>query len=153
MKRLLFLITIITISFNALAQDITGEWNGLLKVQGMKLRIVFHISKTDNRYAAAMDSPDQGAKGIPMSAVTFVNNVLTLEMKAASIKYISETISSDSIKGTFAQMGQKFPLNLYRKEVVQQKPKRPQEPTLPYPYKSEDITFYNAKDNIRLYMD
>lgn len=32
------------------AQGITGQWNGALKVQGIQLRIVFHISKTDTGY-------------------------------------------------------------------------------------------------------
>ncbi len=150
MKNIILSITLLFGVFTASAQDITGEWNGLLKVQGMSLRLVFHIAGDTNGYTATMDSPDQGAKGIPVTSVSFVNNVLTLEIAAAQIKYTSESVNTDSITGTFSQMGQKLPLNLYRKAVTQVKPKRPQEPSLPYPYKSEEITFVNEKDNIKL---
>lgn len=150
MKNIILSITLLFGVFTASAQDITGEWNGLLKVQGMSLRLVFHIAGDTNGYTATMDSPDQGAKGIPVTSVSFVNNVLTLEIAAAQIKYTSESVNTDSITGTFSQMGQKLPLNLYRKAVTQVKPKRPQEPVLPYPYKSEEITFVNEKDNIKL---
>ncbi len=150
MKKILlsiaFMITVFTVS----SQDVTGDWNGILKVQGMSLRLVFHIFPIQNGYKATMDSPDQGANGIPMTTVTFNDNVLTLELSSASLKYTSESISSDSITGTFSQMGQKFPLNLYRKVVAQVKPKRPQEPALPYPYISEDVTFLNKKENFKL---
>ena len=53
------------------AQDITGQWNGVLNIQGMNMRIVFHISKIDNGYASTMDSPDQSAFGIPVTATIF----------------------------------------------------------------------------------
>ncbi len=92
-------------AFGALAQDITGEWNGVLSVQGMKLRLVFHVSKTDAGYTATMDSPDQGAKGIPMTSARFENKVLTLEHGLAQIVYAGTVDASDSIAGKFTQVG------------------------------------------------
>ena len=70
--------------------DITGEWNGKLKVSGMQLRLVFHVSKAENAYSATMDSPDQGAKNLPMSKVKFEDNTLTLEMASAGIEYVGK---------------------------------------------------------------
>ncbi len=150
MKKIILSIALLFAVFTVSSQDITGDWNGVLKVQGMSLRLVFHITPNENGYKATMDSPDQGANGIPMTAVTFKDNILTLELSSASLKYTSESISTDSITGTFSQMGQKLPLNLYRKVVAQVKPKRPQEPALPYPYNSEEVTFYNEKGKIKL---
>ncbi len=136
---------------NVNSQDITGTWNGKLTVQGgISLRLVFNIEKTDEGYKATMDSPDQGAKGIPMSSAVLENNVLTLEMSAAGIKYVTTEISKDSIVGTFSQMGQKFPLNLYREVKEPEKLVRPQEPLPPYPYNAVDIIFPNEKENIKL---
>ena len=40
---MLLLFGVVFMTFGALAQDITGEWNGVLSVQGMKLRLVFHV--------------------------------------------------------------------------------------------------------------
>ena len=149
-SKSLFISLFIIFSICVFGQDITGEWNGLLKVQGMSLRLVFHIASNENGFKATMDSPDQGAKGIPVSSVSFLNNALTIEISAAQIKYTSESIFTDSIIGTFSQMGQKLPLNLYRKAIAQVKVKRPQEPSLPYPYISEEVTFINDKDKIEL---
>ena len=131
-------------------QDITGDWNGSLKVQSMQLRLVFHVTKTDAGYSATMDSPDQGAKGIPMSKATFENSILTIEMAAAQIEYTGKLDSTDMVVGTFKQAGQTFPLNLSRKSIEKEVVKRPQEPTKPYPYYSEEINFENTKDKITL---
>ena len=45
--RLLFVL-LLGFSFQLQAQDVTGTWNGTLEVQGMKLRIVFHVEKNEN---------------------------------------------------------------------------------------------------------
>ena len=71
MKKLILLIVLIPCL--AQAQDITGQWNGILKVQGMELRLVFHISREDSTYDAKMDCPDEKALGIPASATSFKN--------------------------------------------------------------------------------
>jgi len=98
-------------------QDITGEWYGALKVQGMQLRLVFHIVKNGTAYSATMDSPDQGAKDIPMSKVTFENPVLTVEMAAAKIEYTGSLDNTGIVVGNFKQAGQSFPLNLSREKI------------------------------------
>ena len=131
------------------AQDITGQWNGALKIQGIQLRIVFHISKTDNGFTATMDSPDQKVKGIPVTTTTFENSKLKLEITNLGFEYNGE-FEGNAIKGTLKQNGQVFPLNLSRGETESQTLKRPQEPTKPYPYYSEDISFQNKKANVTL---
>jgi len=60
------------------AQDITGQWNGMLNIPGMKLRIVFHITKTGETYTSTMVSPDQSPTGIPVTATTFADSKLSL---------------------------------------------------------------------------
>ena len=147
---MLLLFGVVFMTFGALAQDITGEWNGVLSVQGMKLRLVFHVSKTDAGYTATMDSPDQGAKGIPMTSARFGNKVLTLEHNLAQIVYAGTVDATDSIAGKFTQAGQSFPLTLHRKAIAIEKPKRTQEPVPPFPYVSEEVSFVNGKENIRL---
>jgi len=150
MKKNLIIGLLLISSTWVFSQDITGEWNGALHVQGMQLRLVFHISKTDTAYNATMDSPDQGAKDIPMSKVTFENNLLTIEMSAAGIKYTGKPDNTGVVVGTFQQGGQSFPLNLSRKSIEKVELKRPQDPQKPYPYYSEEVTFKNLKDNITL---
>jgi len=150
MKQLIILLAALFMVLSVSAQDITGEWNGMLKVGGMQLRLVFHITKADAGYSATMDSPDQGAKGIAMSKATFENKVLNIEMAAARIEYTGTLNDSGVVVGTFKQAGQSFPINLSRKATEKVVIKRPQEPTKPYPYYSEEVTFVNTKDSITL---
>jgi len=69
----------------------------------MKLRLVFHVAKTDAGYTATMDSPDQGAKGIPMTSARFENNVLTLEHNLAQIVYAGTVDKEQLIQPTVLQ--------------------------------------------------
>ena len=114
MKRILLFFMLLS-AMNAFSQDITGEWDGALNIQGKSLRLVFHISKTDAGFSATMDSPDQGAKGIQMSQVAFENGVVTIELRAASIKYTG-TLDKNTLTGTFSQGGMNIPLNLNKNE-------------------------------------
>ncbi|MDR0385816.1 MAG: alpha/beta fold hydrolase [Prevotellaceae bacterium] len=131
-------------------QDITGEWNGVLKVQGIQLRLVFHISKSGNGYSATMDSPDQNAKGIPVSEVNYKHPVLKLSVSGAGIEYEGSSDADGNITGTFKQMGQSLPLNLTRKKIEKEELHRPQEPVKPYPYIEEDVSFENREAGVRL---
>ncbi len=45
-----------------------GDWEGTLDAGPVKLRIVVHITRNEGAYSATLDSPDQGALGIPIEA-------------------------------------------------------------------------------------
>jgi len=113
MKRIQSTITMLLFSLLAFSQGVIGDWSGTLSVGPQSLRLVFHITQTDNGITATMDSPDQGADGIAMSHATFTDNVLTLELRVAGITY-KGTPEGDTLKGTFSQSGQSFPLVLTR---------------------------------------
>ncbi|MEA4981267.1 MAG: alpha/beta hydrolase, partial [Paludibacter sp.] len=149
MKKTLATLIAATICITAFCQDITGTWNGILKVQGMQLRLVFNISKTDNGYSATMDSPDQWAKDIPVTTISYENSKLQLKIDNAGIVYEGIT-ENDSVVGTFKQGGLSAPMNLTRKIAEKQKVLRPQEPSKPYPYYEEEVTFENRQAGITL---
>jgi pimeloyl-ACP methyl ester carboxylesterase len=102
-------------------QDITGEWNGILKAQGIQLRMVFHVLKTDTGYSATMDSPDQGANGISMSKVTFKDSVLIVGLTASQFEYTGKLAATGIVVGIFKQAGQSFPMNLSREIIKKEK--------------------------------
>src|SRR5690606_1076498 len=131
------------------AQDITGQWHGTLRVQGVELPLVFHVSLEDSTYGAKMDSPAQHAFGVPSSATTFDHATLTIEIAALRAEYRGR-YETDSIHGFFTQAGQSFPLNLSRNPVEKQAPFRPQEPEPPYPYHSEEVRFPSEGGEIEL---
>lgn len=150
MKTLLLVLIAYLTSLSLTAQDITGEWNGALIVQGTQLRLVFTITKTDTGISSTMDSPDQGAKGIPTTTTTFENSILRISIANAKIEYQGTLGNDNIIVGTFKQGGQSFPMNLSKEVIEKEKLVRPQEPTKPYSYYTEDITFENKKAGIRL---
>lgn len=149
MKQILILLFTFLCSFSLSAQDIEGQWNGALNVQGTKLRLVFNVSKIDDGYSSTMDSPDQGAKGIPVTSTTFENSKIIFKILNAGIEYNGE-LKENEIVGVFKQSGMEFPLNLSREPIEKEVVIRPQEPSKPYPYYTEDVTFNNAKAGISL---
>src|SRR5688572_16687922 len=132
MKQVVILF-IVLIPCLTQAQDITGKWSGTLKVQGMDLRLIFHISKGDSSYDGKMDSPDQKVFGIPASAIDFEISTLNIEIAKLGIRYQGQ-YRSNGIEGFFYQSGQSFPLNLTRNLIEKKALVRPQEPKMPYPY-------------------
>jgi len=149
MKKITFILLIFLTTLTVSAQDITGQWNGVLEVSGIQLRLVFNITKADTGYSSTMDSPDQGAKGIPVTSTNFDNPILNLKVSAAGIEY-DGVLKEGIITGTFKQRGQSFALDLKRENIEKAKLVRPQEPVKPYPYTSEEVTFKNEKANITL---
>ena len=150
MKRITLILLTNIFCLTIFGQDISGQWNGVLKVQGTQLRIVFNITKTENGINSTMDSPDQGAKGIPTTSTNFENSILKITIANAKIEYEGILGKDNNIVGTFKQGGQSFPMNLTKEIIEKEKLLRPQEPTKPYPYYSEDITFENKKAGINL---
>ncbi len=104
----MFLLTgLITIT--ALGQNITGQWNGILKVQGIQFRVIFNINNTDNGYSATMESLDQGVKGIPVMKTTFQQSQISMEVTRAAIEYHGEP-KEKIISGTYKQDGKEYPI-------------------------------------------
>lgn len=97
-----------------------------------------------------MDSPDQGAKGIPVSRVDVVKDVITLEVKAAAGSYTG-TLSADgqSLDGSWKQGGASFPVVLL-KQAGAFALERPQEPKPPFPYTSTEVTFTDTRAGVEL---
>ncbi len=150
MRKTVLVLFVILTNLSIYAQDISGTWNGILKVQGTQLRLVFNITQTEKGYSSTMDSPDQGAKGIPVTSTNYENSILKLEVSNAGIKYEGTLDKEGAFNGTFKQGGQSFPLILTKKKIEKEIVVRPQEPIKPYPYYSEEVKFENKKDKIEL---
>lgn len=149
-NSILIILACFLIASPVFSQYITGQWNGVLKVQGIQLRLVFNISRTDSGYVSTMDSPDQGAKGIPTSTTSFKDSVVKITLDKLHIDFEGKLGQDNHIVGTFKQNGMSFPLNLSREFVEKEEILRPQEPKKPYPYYVEDVTFENKKAGISL---
>ena len=87
-------------------------WEGKLEVgAGLSLRIVIHVGKTaEGKLAATMDSPDQGAKGLKVDAVTLDKTTLAFEMKKILGKYEGKlNAEGTEATGTWTQAGNAAP--------------------------------------------
>lgn len=147
MKKILLLLAAMAIANLLYAQDLSGSWYGLLEIPGKKLRINFHIRSEGSVLITTMDSPDQGAKGIPTDKTTINGNELVIEAAKLGMVYKATfDAQSNELKGKFTQGPGTLPLNLSRTEKSNEKiaVKRPQEPVV-FPYKQEDVTFKNSK--------
>lgn len=136
----------------AKASDIDGAWMGTLDAGTAKLRLVFHITNTADGLTATMDSLDQDMKGLPVTKVTRDGSSLKLELKQLGGVY-EGTIDKDreSISGTWSQSGNSLPLQLKRvKDSAELEVPRPQNPTKPYPYREEEVSFENSGAGIKL---
>ena len=135
MKRILTIITaIVLFTFHAEAQ--TGTWSGKLDIRGNELSLVFHLDG-DN---PTMDSPDQGAKGIPIQVERKSLGGINIKIPSIAANY-EGLFMIQRIVGTFKQAGMSLPLTLTPGE---DKPKRPQTPQEPFPYATEEVTFMNG---------
>ncbi|MCB0551049.1 MAG: CocE/NonD family hydrolase [Phaeodactylibacter sp.] len=100
------------------AQDITGEWQGVLDIQGVKLRLVLHVESGADGYTATLDRPDQQAYGLPVPEFSF--EIPDMRFAVPNLKAVYEgqvNRSFTEVKGTFTQGGMSMPLNLGREKL------------------------------------
>jgi len=143
LPRRLALLSLLGATLFGQAQGIEGSWEGSLQTPGGKLRIRLHVTRgADGVLTGKMDSPDQGATGLPVSSISFASGELKWDLKMAAASYVGKLNEGGTeIGGTFTQ-GAAVPLSFRRMSKDDLKPVvRPQEPKPPFPYKSEQITF------------
>ena len=130
-------------------KDLSGIWLGKLPPMTGELRVVFNLTSSDSGgYTATLDSPDQGAEGIPAGPVTVREDSLFIEVPVVTGGFKGK-IGEDKIDGIWEQGGYEMALVLERVEEVA-KPPRPQEPEKPYPYDEEEVTYRNETDGVTL---
>ncbi|MCI0920127.1 S9 family peptidase [Sphingobacterium rhinopitheci] len=117
MKRFLILTVSLFLGMTYTFAQIIGDWKGKLEVQGTSLALIFHISEKDGQLVGTLDVPDQGAMGLPLSDVTFDNNILKVAQAQANLKYIG-TLNATKIEGTFYQGGLELPLILEKTVIT-----------------------------------
>jgi len=91
-----------------------GDWDGKLNINGVVLRLAFHIHSGVHGTLAVMDSPDQNLYGLPTS-ISRQGDHVVLGMKAIDMT-IAGDLSGDgqAINATFTQRGGSMPLVLTR---------------------------------------
>jgi hypothetical protein len=96
--------------------SLLGDWEGILDAGTARLRVVFHVSEdSDGGLSATLDSPDQGATGIPVSLVELDGHSVQFRLDNLQARF-EGTLANDggSLAGDWHQSGQQFPLALER---------------------------------------
>ena len=100
-----------------------GDWEGTLDAGAAKLKLVIHVVRNGEQLTATLDSPDQGATGLPIESISVTDGTIQLDMKSLGATYKGKFSSDGSrIEGEFNQVGQAFPLNLTRVDKGNTKP-------------------------------
>jgi fermentation-respiration switch protein FrsA (DUF1100 family) len=102
---------------------IAGDWQGTLSAGGAELRLALHITAAkDGTLSATLDSLDQGANGIPVTAISLKGAKLSLTIDAVHGGYEGK-VNKDAteIDGTWTQ-GQPLTLN-FKRAAAQAAPK------------------------------
>lgn len=119
-----------------------GDYKGKLNVGVASLNLVLHIYGDQ---AVVLDSPDQGAYGIPTTVKYLSTDSIHIKMDALQAEYAGK-LKDGKIIGKFSQAGHSFELNLTPGMVERN---RPQTPQPPYAYKTEEVAFANGDVTLR----
>jgi pimeloyl-ACP methyl ester carboxylesterase len=155
MKNFLTLtILCVVLAVQTLAQSpptsLAGNWLGTLEFNGMKLRLVLKVQKVEAGYAAKLDSIDQGARDLPIQSITLDGNKMSFAAPQFQMSY-EGTLNdkNDEIAGTFKQGSGSTPF-VFKRIAEIPVIKRLQEPSKPYPYQEEEVSYRNLADNVKL---
>lgn len=137
-QTLFVLLALMSVSSFTAEEMVEGKWMGDLAVgDGVVLRVVFNLTREGDGFTGTLDSPDQGAMGIPLSAVEVVDDSLVVRIDVLRAEYRGE-FADGTFDGIFKQAGQQLSLALARIESTPTIA-RPQNPLDPLPYRVEEV--------------
>lgn len=122
--------------------QIAGPWHGELSVGGHSLPIVFNFNEDGDGISVSVDSPMQGAKGLPAEA-TLSGDTLRVGIPVVGADFCG-VVAEESIGGKFTQSGMTLDLTLVPGEYI---PPRSQTPKPPYPYQTREVSIVNPVDS------
>jgi pimeloyl-ACP methyl ester carboxylesterase len=151
MKQFIF-ITFFLFSFSVVfSQNIVGNWQGSIEVNGQGIPIVFHFfNDSTGKLNGKWDSPSQNVMNLPCSDITVRADSVVIGLKVISGFYEGKFLNADSITGLWHQGQAQLPLNISRTgtETFKQ-PQRPQSPKPPFNYDAKDVIYFNADKSMQ----
>lgn len=131
------------------AKTVLGDWSGQLDVPGgPSLWLVFHVTGADEGgLAITMDSPDQGAMGIPGEVAVVENGSFSADFPMIGARFTMTPGASEEMDGVWMQ-GMPMTFKLKRGNHVPERV-RPQEPET-RAYVIEEVRFAGGAEGIEL---
>ena len=131
--------------------DVDGHWEGRIDIPGAPLHVKVDLARDGDAWRGTVDIPAQGAADLPLFRI----RVRDGQGDAKSVEFAIRGVpgsptfkgrfEAGRIRGEFEQGGASFGLRLSREPAG---PTRPQEPTPPFPYTSEEVQFDNGPGHL-----
>lgn len=124
-------------------------WNGVLRINPQAaLRLVLHIDEGSGGPEATLDSPDQGAYGIPCELRHLSRDSVSVAAPSLRLEY-SGRMDDKGIRGTFKQGFMTLPLDMA--PTVEDRKTEPQAADSgDVPYTTEEVSVLNPAASVRL---
>lgn len=87
--------------------DLSGDWAGTLSFPGASLRLIFHITDSENGPTTIIESVDQQNTMIPAETVVDGDSI-TFTVERLNVEYVAK-VTGDIIVGEFTQFGNTMP--------------------------------------------
>ena len=128
-----------------------GTWSGTI----MGIKLIFHfVTGPSGKTEGTMDSPQQGATGLPIKSVVVTVDSINCLLTTPMASYAAARLNDSTLAGRWSQGGRSTSLDLHRlsptEAALYAPPHRPQTPTPPYPYHSDSVEYDNADKTVHL---
>lgn len=145
--RSLFILTLLISHLFTNAQDLPANttWKG--EVMGIPLVLNIIRDTVSQQYSGTLDSPNQGAMGLPISEISVTTDSLKAYLNMIKGGFSGKFNADKSeLTGTWQQGGD-VPMVFKRAEAATPL-QRPQTPKPPFPYQEENVNYSNADMSI-----
>jgi uncharacterized protein len=126
--------------------DVSGYWNGKIKMLTMNLDFQIKVEKTKKSFNAYMSIPSQKLNDYQLPVFTFKKNKVHFELPSqAGIANFDGELKADSIKGKILQAG--IEGSFYLSKGIETKPTEQIEPKAeePLPYLEDEVAFKSGR--------
>lgn len=125
---------------------VEGMWQGVVETQGLRLRFQLHVAHdSEGQLVAALDNIDQGVSGLPAIKTSQKESAVHFEVPAVGGVYDGTmNAAKNRLTGTWSQTGAEHARLDFKRSGQPVELLRPQNPTKPYPYREEEVSFTNA---------
>ena len=125
-----------------------GSWEGSVTRNGTPLRLILRIATGPGGTSATLDSPDLLAMGLPVAELARDGRTISFAIPAGASRYRG-TLAPDGARmsGTWSRTGSPDAEVVFvRRARAEAAPRaRPQQPRPPFPYRTEEVRFGNAR--------
>ena len=130
---------------------IDGTWHSSFQVMGKPMLLDMQIQSPEEKVNYLFD-PAKPEQQMELSNFSWKNDSLSFQWTRGGLSYKGNyDPDSNTISGTMKQSGLSWVVT-FRRELQQLVvPDRPQTPVAPYPYRSQEVSYFNKEDSTEIF--